>query len=53
MRMIDEVDTARAVIHTFALTYHVQPDGQLADKTGRIAHPRTIELVTQAMAALA
>lgn len=53
MRIIDDVDTARAVIHTFALVYHVQPDGQLADKHGRIAHPRVVELVTNAMAVLA
>ena len=52
MRMIDEVDTARAVIHVFALTYHLGPDGELADKRGRPAHPRVLELVTEAMAAL-
>lgn len=53
MRMIDDIDTARAVLTTFALAYHIQPDGQLADRNGRVAHPRVIEIVTDAMAALA
>lgn len=53
MHIVDELDTARAVLTTFALAYHIQPDGQLADRNGRVAHPRVIEIVTEAMAALA
>ena len=52
MHIVDELDTARAVLTTFALAYHIQPDGQLADRNGRVAHPRVIEIVTEAMAAL-
>ena len=52
MHIVDELDTARAVLTTFALTYHLGPDGELADKRGRPADPRVLELVTDAMAAL-
>jgi hypothetical protein len=52
MRSLPDVDSARAVLDTFHLIYHVQPDGTIRDAHGREAFDRTIQLVTDAMAAL-